>query len=63
MFKTNDKNERITVRLNDKQKEFIDKMSSNFICSRSDVVRMMLNFAIAKYDKFYTEGANEDEHE
>lgn len=43
MFKSNDKTERITIRLSKEQMDFIDKISVTYDFSTSDYLRMLIN--------------------
>ena len=49
-FKTNDKTERVTVRLNKNQLEFLDRLSVEYNCSLSDILRMFVNMYMYKGD-------------
>lgn len=43
MFKSNDKTERITIRLNENQMDFINEMADRYGFNTSDYIRMLVN--------------------
>ena len=54
MLKMNDKDERLTIRLTTKQMAYIDKLSEFYRCSKSDIIRMLINVEL------YKEGAKNE---
>lgn len=42
-FKSNDKSERITVRMTASQIEYLEKLACQYNCTVSDVLRMFVN--------------------
>ena len=61
MFKSNDKTERITIRLTKEQIEFIDKMAASYEFSTSGYIRMLINHQmfIKNLAKEFEENADE----